>query len=109
MPVIGNHNYSFYELSDRNTTKRGVAVTINYIGARNNTCNYWLGREYDPHDLDVDWYIKNFNQFYFELGEAIANYLEANQSNWNQSINWPNAIHARIHKKGYHAIREDRY
>lgn len=108
MPKVGNHNYSYAEIN-YGGTNRGIKVTINDIGAKNNTNNYRLGRAYNPHNLDANWYLNHINQFYSNLGDAIANYLENHQANWNQNINWPNAIHARIHGNGYHAIREDLY
>ena len=108
MPRVGNHDYSFAEIN-YGGLNRGINVRIRHIGARNNTCNYRLGREYNPHNLDVNWYLNNINQFYFNLGEEIANYLENHQQNWNQNINWPNQIDVRIHHNYYHAIREDLY
>ena len=108
MPNIGNHSYTFAEVN-YGGTNRGVKIIINNIGARNNAHSYRLARAYDPHNLDINWYINNYNVFYLELGTAVANYLERNVQQWNQSIRWPNAIHARIHHNGYHAIREDLY
>ncbi len=105
---IINHQYTIYEIN-YGGTQRGVSVVVKNIAARNNTQNYRLGRAYDPHDLDVNWYLHNVDNFYIELGTAVAKHLEANQQNWNQNLLWPNAIHAKIHRNGYHAIREDRY
>lgn len=107
---IGNHDYTFAEVNYRGTS-RGVLVIINGIGANNNTERYRLGRNYNPHDRDPNWYLnqQHYNLFYRELGIAVANRLENGQQNWHNHISWPNAIHARIHGIGYHAIREDRY
>ncbi len=107
---IGNHDYTFAE-KKYGKKGRGVLVIINGIGAKNNKEGYRLGRDYNPHDKDSNWYLKqqHYNLFYRELGIAVANRLENGQQNWNDHISWPNTIHARIHRIEYHAIREDLY
>ena len=108
MPRIGMHNYTFAEVN-YGGKNRGLLIVINHIGAANNHHRYRLGHAYNPHNLDNNWYSNNYNAFYLQLGTAVANYLENHQQQWNQLINWPNAIHAKIHGHGYHAIREDLY
>lgn len=103
-----NHQYTIYEIN-YGGTQRGVGVVVKNIVARNNTQNYRLDREYNPHDLDINWYLHNVDNFYIKLGTAVAKHLEENQQNWNQNILWPNTIHARINRIDYYAKRDDRY
>ncbi|MDE6608618.1 MAG: hypothetical protein K2K54_12835 [Lachnospiraceae bacterium] len=108
--MIGNHDYTFAEVN-YGGLNRGVLIIINRIGANNNTERYRLGHEYNPHKLDSNWYLNrgNYRVFFRELGTAVARRLESGQQNWNNQINWPHAIHARINGNGYHAIRQDLY
>ena len=108
--IIGNHDYTFAEVN-YGGLNRGVMIVINHIGANNNTENYRLGRDYNPHDLDPNWYLRqgHYRVFYRELGTAAARKLENGQQDWDHHINWPRAIHARINGLGEHAIRQDLY
>lgn len=108
--IIGNHDYTFAEVN-YGGLNRGVLIIINHIGANNNTESYRLGHAYNPHNLDPNWYLnrRNYRIFFRELGIAVARRLEGGQQNWNNQINWPYAIHARINGNGYHAIRQDLY
>lgn len=103
---VGGHMYDFYEMY-HGGTRRGIRVIINQVPANNSMC-YILGGAYDPHDLDVNWYLNNAATFYLELGTSIAGRMESTVTNWH-NIRWLHATHARIHGHGYHAIREDLY
>ncbi len=103
---VGGHRYDFYE-ENYGGTLRGIRVIINNV-ERNNSMYYRLGREYDPHRLDVNWYLNNTRAFYLELGRSIAQRMENAVEDW-RNFRWLNATHARIHGHGYHAIREDLY
>lgn len=73
--------------------------------ARNNSAQYEVDSNTNPHNLDVNWYLDNYNTFYERFGAAVADYLERNQENWSDNINWPNTIHARINRKNYNATK----
>lgn len=103
---VGSHVYDFYEVH-YGGTRRGIRVIINGVPS-NNSMRYRLGEDYDPHSLDVKWYLDNTNTFYWELGSSIAQRMESTVADWRH-IRWLNATHARIHGIGYHAIREDLY
>lgn len=73
--------------------------------ARNNSAQYEVDSDTNPHNLDVNWYLDNYNAFYERFGAAVADYLEENQEDWSANINWPNTIHARIHGENYNATK----
>lgn len=103
---VGGHVYDFYEMN-YGGTRRGIRVIINRVPLNNSMC-YILGNNYDPHCLDVNWYLNNTAVFYRELGESIARRMESTVTDWRHP-RWINATHARINGHGYHAIREDLY
>lgn len=92
---------------NRNRRRNGNRGGNNNTFARNNSAEYRLDENSNPHDLDCNWYIDNFADFYTRLGTAVADDLEANNSptDWTSHINWPNSIHARIHRNNYSATK----
>lgn len=120
--IWGNHRYIIREVPHRHGSRYcGFTVTVRLNNAahaagrgrrrnpapfaRNNSAQYEVDSNTNPHNLDVNWYLDNYNTFYERFGAAVADYLERNQENWSDNINWPNTIHARINRKNYNATK----
>lgn len=120
--IWGNHRYIIREAPHRRGSRYcGFTVTVRLNNAahaagrgrrrnpvpfaRNNSAQYEVDSNTNPHNLDVNWYLDNYNTFYERFGAAVADYLERNQENWSDNINWPNTIHARINRKNYNATK----